>query len=605
MNNRIVTLASVLVISSCLIFEAHAQHIEAKGSIEAVTVYRGQALVSRVIDVKALGGPVDLVVTDLPAHVVPDSLYASGGEDIRIRAVRFRSKAVEEEPREEVRIIDEKIKDIHRQLRGNKNLQDLRSKNDGYLTKLEQFTAATAQEEMARGILKADTVKSLTEFLFQERERLAKEVLRLKEQEASLGESLSLLKRQRQELTTKFPSSRTVREAVIFLDKQGRKSAKVRLNYLVRQAGWSPVYNLRCGNKRTMVDLECNALVQQMSGEDWDSVQLTLSTASSAMLADAPMLTPLWVTLVGQRQAAVAEGAGQVFAKQQAINIDLQRALNARKQVVQREEALDSEWAANFAANRLQMLDIAAQKDVLLAAQVKRPADEALSVNYALPGKTSIPSRTDQQMIQIAKLNLPSSFYYVATPVLSPYIYQHADVVNNSELALLPGTVNSYLDGHFMGVGNIPMVAKGQQFVMGFGVDSQLRASRELADKTDKVVGGNREIRFKYRLLAENFKDKPVKIRLMDRLPDPKDADIRITLGKMTDPLSKDEIYLRMLRKSGILRWEIEVPAKAAGADARMVEYDFKMEFDRNRHVGEPPRAELEKSRREFEALMQ
>ena len=88
------------------------------------------------------------------------------------------------------------------------------------------------------------------------------------------------------------------------------------------------------------------------------------------------------------------------------------------------------------------------------------------------------------------------------------------------------------------------------------------------------------------------------------RLPEPKDADIRITLGEMSDKLSEDEVYQRTLRQMGILRWDIEVPAKAEGASARKVEYEFKMEFDRNMHISEPSAAEVEAKRLEFEEML-
>src|SRR5262249_30006125 len=70
--------------------------------IERVTVYRGQALVTRRVDLEAAKGPVEAVVPELPENIVPDSLFAEGGEGIEVRAVRFRSRAVGAEPREEV-----------------------------------------------------------------------------------------------------------------------------------------------------------------------------------------------------------------------------------------------------------------------------------------------------------------------------------------------------------------------------------------------------------------------------------------------------------------------------------------------------------------------
>ena len=577
-----------------------AKEIQVRGTIEAGTVYRGQALVTRVIEVEGPAGSLDVVATDLPTQIVPDSLYASAEGEVEIRLVRYRTRAVAEEPRAEIRKIQEQIEDVGRELRENEANQKLQKKREDLLTRLAAFTPAITKEKNERVALDAEAIKSLTEFLFEKGSLLTKETWQLKEEAKTLKESLSVLQRKLSELTRE--ATRTAREAVIVLEKGNKDKVKVRLNYLVRGASWSPTYNLRCKGERKQVDLEYNALVRQMSGEEWKGVQLTLSTASAAMVAEAPILTPFWVTLLTKPSLPVP-GAAAVVEHQRKARGEQRQAIAQRGQVETWDEAFKQDWRANIGANYLQMLDIAAKRDILLAGQIQ-PTGEALSVNYLLPGKISIPSRSDHQMIQIASLKLPSGFYYQATPLLTPYVYQQADVVNTSEIALLAGPVNSYLDGQFMGGGRVPMVAKGQQFTVGFGVDSQLRAGRELADKTDEIQGGNKVLTFKYRLLAENYKDAPVKVRVLDRLPDPKGADIKVTLGELKDPLSEDKVYLRKLRKMGVLRWEIEVPAKAAGASARTVEYEYKLEFDKNMHIGQPTKAEIEKKKMEFKTLM-
>ena len=97
------------------------------------------------------------------------------------------------------------------------------------------------------------------------------------------------------------------------------------------------------------------------------------------------------------------------------------------------------------------------------------------------------------------------------------------------------------------------------------------------------MQGGNRELSFKYRLVLENYKDQPAEVRLFDRLPySDRPNDVRIKLGDLHDPLSKDEFYVRTERPKGILRWEINVPAGATGEKVRIVEYGFTLDFDRN-----------------------
>ena len=65
-------------------------------------------------------------------------------------------------------------------------------------------------------------------------------------------------------------------------------------------------------------------------------------------------------------------------------------------------------------------------------------------------------------------------------------------------------------------------------------------------------------------------------MRVLDRLPHAENGeDIRVTLAKTSDPISEDKLYQREERPMGLLRWGIEVPAKAAGEDARLIEYQY------------------------------
>ena len=85
-------------------------------------------------------------------------------------------------------------------------------------------------------------------------------------------------------------------------------------------------------------------------------------------------------------------------------------------------------------------------------------------------------------------------------------------------------------------------------------------------------------------------------------LPERKPRNLSKIKSKV--PLSEDKVYLRTIRKMGILRWEVQVPAKASGASAHMVEYEFKMEFDRNMHVAEPSARQVEEQKLEFKRAL-
>ena len=64
----------------------------AASRITDVTVYQGQALVTREVSVPEGEGTVELVVTPLPAQTVDGSLYTEGADGLRVLSTRFRTR---------------------------------------------------------------------------------------------------------------------------------------------------------------------------------------------------------------------------------------------------------------------------------------------------------------------------------------------------------------------------------------------------------------------------------------------------------------------------------------------------------------------------------
>ncbi len=251
------------------------------GQVTHVTLYRDQALATRTIPVEGPKGRLEIVVGDLPEQVVAESVFAEGSEGVEVRAVRCRSRAVREQPREEVRKLEDTLEDTNQQLAVNVKNQDLLAKQTRYLDQLEGFVAPTAKTDLARGVLDAQALQKIITFSFEQRKLLADRAVTLDKEAKELNNRVQLLQRRREELTSGV--SRTIREAVLFLDKRAEGKDSVRLSYLVGKCGWSPAYTFRAKADRKQVQVECNGLIHQLTGEDWNGVELTLSTASPAL----------------------------------------------------------------------------------------------------------------------------------------------------------------------------------------------------------------------------------------------------------------------------------------------------------------------------------
>lgn len=581
-----------------VVFPALGQAKEAKNKLTEVTLYRNQAQIIRAVTVPPGEGPIELVVSGLPVQIQPASLFAEGGEQIDVRAVRYRERVVGQEPRDDIRALDEQITEKQIELEENAAMKGLIEKQFAYLDKLEGFVAPTATTELSQGVLDAEQLRETTQFVFEQRHSATRELLKLKSADRTLKKQMQTLQEQRAQIAGR--SQMKVREAVLFLDRRDANANAVSLTYLVNNCGWAPSYNVRGDLDNDLVRVEYNANIRQMTGEDWDGVKLTLSTASPMISASGPAIAAFPVSLKQLAQGGRAINGYTDFAANPGASVDraAQTQLgkdfgDLRQQQFDLNDALSNTvnlrdnvelgWSGNVLANKRQLFELCEPVDKLIPMVVVQSSDQGLSISYEIAGKVSLQSRSDQQMTRIIQSEMQGEFYHVANPVLGQFVYREAEAVNTSGRDLLAGPVSVYLDGSFVGRTEMVNVTRGQTFVMGFGADPQLSATRQLAKREQAQQGGNTRLSFEYRLAIENFGDKPAQVRVFDRLPHFNgNDDVKLTLESGFDDLSKDAVYLRHDRPEGILRWDITVDAGATGEEAAVVPYSYMLEFDRS-----------------------
>jgi uncharacterized protein (TIGR02231 family) len=228
--------------------------------------------------------------------------------------------------------------------------------------------------------------------------------------------------------------------------------------------------------------------------------------------------------------------------------------------------------------------DKAENEDVpkLRAPDAATATHEGPSVTYHLRSRLTVPSRNDQQLIEVARIETKPDYYYKAVPVLTSHVYRLADLVNLSEYVLLPGEATMYVGSDFVGRMNLPLVAIGERYTVGFGVDPQLQVSRQLVKKSRTVQGGNQVHNYEYRIVIASYKSEAVKMQVWDRLPRAEAEAVVVSLVEPAPKLSEDPTYLRRERPENLLRWDLTIGPGRNGEKATTVAYQFKLEYARD-----------------------
>jgi uncharacterized protein (TIGR02231 family) len=581
MTKQTQTLTLVVAVTTLLaaLVSADPDAPAAAGTISKATVYRGQALVTRSIGIDLPPGTSELIVRDLPAKIVPESLYAQTSGDVKVLSVRFREKAVKEDTREEVKQLDAQIEDVKYKLKCADRDYQYYDRYGKMFEKLTDFTVTAVKSDLDRGLLTFEPVEKLTNLIEEKGLDYHECTAELEDEIAQLKKELDVLERQRAELDA--GRSRTEREAVLFISSAGKKDTTIELSYLVNGANWLAAYNLRANPQKSNVLIEYNAVVNQTSGEDWNGIALSLSTAEPTMVAAAPILEPMLVSLSSPapaqqvEQQVLMQGAAQARRYQEARKSQITKGIAANTEL--NILAIDNQ-AFMLQADKQQLTEFQQQ-----IAEISRI--EGVSVTYELPGRLTLPSRSDQQLVTIATVATKAEFTLIATPLLTDYVYLQARLLNDSDTIFLPGQASMFRDGEFVGKSELPLVTIGEKFTAGLGIDSQVQVAHELEDKKTRIQGGNRIDTYHYRIALSNYKNIGVELQLLDRLPHTDDASIKVELEKTEPELSKDSEYLRTAYKKGILRWDLNLAANTIDQNATVVKYTYNMEYDRNMQI--------------------
>jgi hypothetical protein len=87
------------------------------------------------------------------------------------------------------------------------------------------------------------------------------------------------------------------KEIIVKIDASQNTKAEIQASYIVNSASWYPIYDARVDSKSKQVELSLFGMIQQSTGEDWNDVKLTFSTADPLSVKSLPKLDPWFLDI--------------------------------------------------------------------------------------------------------------------------------------------------------------------------------------------------------------------------------------------------------------------------------------------------------------------
>jgi uncharacterized protein (TIGR02231 family) len=518
-----------------------AQEIIADSKINQVTVYAQGALVNRTASFKLNAGTQKIIFPDILPQIDENSLRVSGegSAEVKILGASFKKEFLTKSPVEEISQLQDEIQQISDEINKLNNIKLVLRDKKEFLDSVRLFSHGQLPKELITKMPQAGELENTLKFLDVKLRENYKEIVDTELAVREAQKKLDVLNRKLSNLAG-FDRKQKI-SIVVDLEVVKSGNLDLKVAYRVAEANWYPLYDARADFVKSAVELVSFGMVKQSSGDAWDDVEMLLSTAQVNVSGNMPEVESWFIRPYEPRQVyreALQERSDYLAAgvvESMSIKSGMPQAAALRLKKIQA--------AYNYA----------------------QLESKGVSLVYKLPRPATLKSDGSEYKLPVASQTLKGNFEYSTYPKLSPYAYLVSRVTNAKDQQLLGGRVNIFLEGDFVGQGNIKTTGPNEEFDLYLGVDENVKVKREqLEKKVDDVFianipSPNRKVTYKFKMTVENYKNKKIKISLFEAMPISENEKIKVSIVNVSlAPKDKD-----WKNKKGVWRWEIELEPKA------------------------------------------
>ena len=496
-----------------------------ESKITSVTVYSDRAQVTRSATTYLTKGEYKILFDELPQSIEQNSIQANGKGSAILRDVTFKTEQF-------AQITDEKRKSLSdklQELQDNKNklndkttqANDLKQVVRDILAKLTSTSEETENVE-----LDPEKWIKMVEFYRSKQEVLDTEIRETEKSLRNLNLEMDKVRREIRELGQQAYKYKNIVEVLVDVQKDGNLTLD--LSYIVYGPSWTPIYDLRVDSQEKKMHLTYKSNIFQTTGEDWNNVDLKLSTAKPNMSAQPPELSPHYISIYYP-----------------------QRARKERKMAKSRPSYSNQ---MSFAVEGMSVEESLDElEDIVHSASTVESG--ATSVVFDIDGSNTIKSDNEPHLVTITIQEFPAGFRYSTIPKHSQFAYLKAKVKNGSDYPFLPGDTNVFLDNNFVANSYIKAVAPTEEFWTFLGVDESIKVEYKFVKKFDETGGlfveKNKKI-FEYLIKITNNKKTQEEIVVWDQLPISQNENIKV---KLIEPAYKEDTDILKINEHKYIEW--------------------------------------------------
>ncbi len=500
-----------------------------ENKIVEVCVYSDRAIVTRSVEIDSGTGLMEYLFKNLPEKVINDSVRVKVFGDAILIDNDLIESYLEETSSEKLNKLNEEITLLAFQIEDIK-----RKKNMNLAIKTALETAISAKvidfpQDMKFELSLPNAYENSLDIFTGEMNTINKDLTGLQKQIDECTIKYSKLNKEKESIS--HSASKTVYLCKVNFDKKSAESCNLNLVYAITGASWAPQYDARLDYEKRKFELTRYADVKQMTGEEWNDITLSLSTANPVIGAYLGEPTPWYLDIFipppppKPRMRTSGLKKAKAFAKED------------KKEKRDMSDIPLPEAAAEMEAD---LCLSNAEKELIPPLAQETFADTAVkstgvNVTFTCNANQDIPTDGTGKKVFISSDDFPVKYEYIIMPGIREAAYLKIIVTNTLDYSILKGPVKVFRDYDFVGDSNIKTIASGQDFEIYMGVDDNFKVKRELVNKfTAKkgFKGKDEKVEYQYKLVIESYKDNEEQVKVFEQIPVSRNKEIEVEIEK-------------------------------------------------------------------------
>lgn len=513
------------------------QRVESK--ITDVTVFLNKAQVTRQVSTRVSAGRSTLVISGLTAVLDQQSVQVSGKGKVVIEGISHRQNFLTDfNMPARLKSWKDSVELLQRQVQLEQSQKEI-------LNKEEQMLLSNQKIGGTQSNLTVAELKGMSDFFRARMTDIVTTRMKHDDKIRKLNESMMRLQRQIAEQQNVY--SRNTSEIVVALSAEAATPVELEINYVVNNAGWQPVYDLRATNTKSPVQLNYKANVFQSTGEEWDNVKLTLSTANPS---EGGLKPELYTWLLDFYVPQPIYGSRRMEMQSKSAV----RGMSAPEEI-------------SVVADKLE--------EVESMAGFVNTVQTSLNTEFAISLPYTVSSANKPTMVDIRSYEMKASYVYSVAPKLDKDAFLLAKAVGWEDFSLLPGEANIFFEGTFVSTSFIDPNSIKDTLAISLGRDKRVVVKREkLKDfSSRKTIGSNQRDTYTFEISVRNTKAESIQLMVEDQLPVSRNSQIEV--------ISLDNGGARYTKETGKLVWDLNLQPN----ETKKLQFKYEVKYPKDRQI--------------------